>query len=166
MTALGQVQCLKCAASTASRIGGEHVLPADPNWTFVRGENGIEFLCPQCQIEQKDPAIPIPSVERTETAPKGNISGSLASRLVGQLIKRGVRQKLNDALSELKREFGSSLSRDELYEVGFYSLELMLIATDEFVADMKRKYERDRLTSPSVSARGRKESPYIHTDNE
>lgn len=131
------VQCSKCPATTEAR--GEHKVPVDPNWKL---DVGGEAVCPQCQMEQGDTEVPL--------------NGSLASRLVAQLIKRGVRQKLNDVLSELKREFGGTLNKDELYEVGMHSLDLMLVATDEFVDDMKRKLERNRLSSSSVSARGRK----------
>ncbi|HEY4483208.1 MAG TPA: hypothetical protein VI953_03490 [Candidatus Paceibacterota bacterium] len=71
------------------------------------------------------------------------LSQELSDKLTSALVKQRVRSKLNDVLSELKREFGGSLSKDELYQLGHYTLQNVMVACDEFVTDMKGRLARD-----------------------
>jgi len=81
-----------------------------------------------------------------------------SSKLVRLLVRKQVRNKLNDVLSDLKREFGDSLQPTELNEVALGTVEMMREFSAEFCDDMRKRFERDAKGSPSVAARGRKES--------
>lgn len=69
------------------------------------------------------------------------LSNAISGKLVRALIRKKVRQQLNEILADLKREFSGSLEKQELHEIAMETLSMMREFSNEFVEDMEKRYK-------------------------
>ena len=69
------------------------------------------------------------------------LSAEISNKLVASLIRRKVRQQLNEVLADLKREYGTQFEHAELHEIAMETLKIMRDSSVEFIDDMEKRFK-------------------------